>query len=219
MRGKPLFFLHNISVVVTAEYHNPSILNPDFLKHQKLVPAKWKHTETITTPALSSTQFGNGVKLVVEPGKMTISEPKRGEFGAKTYVHQIAERYVSRLPLVPYRGVGLNCLVSMSKRNPADWVKSRFLKPGKWLSREPQITGATLKLQLEAPSAVCNLSIGPSTVRLLGTDEEDAVGIDCNFHHDGPLDVKRIKAIIRAWPEHEAFLLSALKKLLTGQLK
>ncbi len=146
MPRKSPFFLHNISVVVTAEYHNPSILNPDFLRQQNVVPAKWKHTEAITTPALSSTQYGNGVKLVVEPGKMNISEPRSGEFGEKTYVHQITDKYVSRLPHIPYKGVGLNCQVSMSRRNPADWLKARFLKPGKWLSGKPQVNEAAPKL-------------------------------------------------------------------------
>lgn len=32
------FWLQSVSVMVTAEYHNPSILNPDFLKFQGIVP-------------------------------------------------------------------------------------------------------------------------------------------------------------------------------------
>ena len=50
--GTP-YRLHAVSVVVTAEFHNPSILNPDFLVSREVVPPDWKATEAITTRAFS----------------------------------------------------------------------------------------------------------------------------------------------------------------------
>ena len=34
-------WLHSMSVVVTAEHHNPSILNKDFLINSGIVPQDW----------------------------------------------------------------------------------------------------------------------------------------------------------------------------------
>ncbi len=45
------YWLHTVSVVVTAEFHNPSILNPDFLVSREIIPADWHrsghHTASI----------------------------------------------------------------------------------------------------------------------------------------------------------------------------
>ena len=157
--------------------------------------------------------------MVIEPGKMNISEPRAGEFGGKSHVHQIAGRYVSKLPHVPYKAVGLNCRVSMQRQNAAAWLKSRFLKTGKWLSSAPRVLDAMLKLQLEAPNAICNLTLQSGKVELPEIEPERAVVIDCNFHYEGPFNVKQIKTIVGSWPNEEVFLLRALSKLLVGQLK
>lgn len=213
------FRLHSISIVLTAEYHNPSILNSDFLKHQKIVPSSWKPKETVSTPGYSTVVYSNGVRWVVEQEKMAISEPKNGEFGGKTLVPQIVSKYVGNLPYVPYQNIGLNCQVSMQKTDATDWLKQRFLKPGKWQQGTPKILEASIKLSLEAESAKCNLTIDSGILHARGADPETAVLIDCNFHFAGPLKVREIQNIVRTWPAREKFVLSALTKFLTGQLR
>ena len=219
MSDKSPFRLYNVNVVVTAEFHNPSILNPDFLKRHKIVPQDWETTETVTTPAVSTAAFTNGIKIVVEPSKMTVAETKIGNFGQKTHVHGVAERYVRRLPHVPYKAVGLNCQLSMVKGDPSHWVKSRFLKPGKWLSGKPVVRDVSLKLRLKTNTGDCNLTLEAGKIQPLGGEAEEAVLISSNFHHEGPFDVNGIKAIFRTWPDQEKFLHSTLVKLLTRQLR
>lgn len=219
MSDKSALRLHSVSITVTAQFHNPSILNPDFLKIQKVVPARWKHTETLTSPGYSTITFDNGVKWVVEPEKMTISQPMKGEFRTKTLIHQIAEKYIDRLPHVPYTAVGLNCQVSILKSNASEWLKQRFLKPGKWLKGAPHILNASVKFRLQAKPGVCNLTFSSGVVTEKGQETEPSIVIECNFHHQGPYSPKQLKSIIASWPNQERFLLSALKKLLTGQLR
>ena len=55
-----------VSVVVTAEFHNPSILNPDFLASRKIVPENWEVKETMTSPVLSFTAYENGIRWTVD---------------------------------------------------------------------------------------------------------------------------------------------------------
>ena len=57
------YWLHSVSVVVTAEFHNPSILNPDFLESKEIVPSDWTGTEAITTPQVSFVRYENEIQL------------------------------------------------------------------------------------------------------------------------------------------------------------
>ena len=59
------YWLHTVSVVVTAEFHNPSILNPDFLVSREIIPADWVVTEAVTTPPVSVVRYNNGIQWVV----------------------------------------------------------------------------------------------------------------------------------------------------------
>ena len=77
MVDKPRIRLHNVSVVVTAEFHNPSILNPDFLEKHGIVPENWAVTETVTTPTASVVKYANGVAWTVDPSRLTVSEDLR----------------------------------------------------------------------------------------------------------------------------------------------
>ena len=83
MSESPAFSLHSVSVVVTAQFHNPSILNPDFLVSRQIVPEGWAVAETLTTPPVSVVKYENGIsqvhQLAVEylrkPPSRALSEP------------------------------------------------------------------------------------------------------------------------------------------------
>lgn len=209
--------LHSVSVTVTAQFHNPSIFNPDFLKSLEIVPDDWVVTETITTPPLSTVSFANGINWTVEQGKMTVSEACGPEFDPEYRAHGLVTAYVAKLPHVPYRHLGLNCRVSMRRRAPKQWLTRRFLKPGRWLGGAPKVLGMVPKIEMEVDDAVCNLTFNGGTAGFAANEQEPAVIVDCNFHHEGPLDVSRLEAAIRRWPERQSFLITALDKLLKSR--
>ena len=59
MQGSADVRLHVASVVVTANYHNPSILNNDFLVKNDIVSDGWKVADSISTPAVSVIKYDN----------------------------------------------------------------------------------------------------------------------------------------------------------------
>ena len=54
--------LFQFSGVVVGQAHNPTILNPDFLAAEGIVPKSWNWSvsETITTPPLAMVRYSNG---------------------------------------------------------------------------------------------------------------------------------------------------------------
>ena len=209
MSENPRFSLHSVSVVVTAQFHNPSILNPDFLVSREIVPADWTVAETLTTPPVSVAKYENGVEWSVDQSRLTVAEKSGPAFGDSYRVHGLVIAYLQKLPHVPYRSLGLNCQVSTPQANPQRWLIERF--GAEWLSDESAVLGMTPKFAFDAGDAVCQISIGDAP------KNGERIALECNMHHQGPLDVDGLCAAIERWPERQTFILSALALLLGSQ--
>ena len=148
---------------MTAEFHNPSILNRDFLVSKGIVPDDWDVEESITTPPVSVVRYRNGIQLIVDQSRLNVSEVCTSSFQKEYRPHRLVDAYVDKLPHVPHRSLGLNCQVSMVQNKPKDWVTQRFLKTGNWLQGEPRVLAMVPKFTLDAGDAACHytLSDGP----------------------------------------------------------
>ena len=207
MADEPGVRLHNVSVVVTAEYHNPSILNPDFLVSRGIVPSEWTVAETLTTPPVSVVKYTNGIAWTVDQSRLTVAENCGPAFGNHYKSHALVTAYLKQLPHVPYRGLGLNCQVSRLHRDPLSWLVERFAVD--WLRDDPQVLGMRPVLVLNAEPALCNITFGDAA-----REDGSCVAAECNLHHPGPLEVDDLKTAIARWPEHQRFIVAALGRLL-----
>ena len=209
--------LHAVSVVVTAEFHNPSILNPDFLGSRGIVPEDWKATEAITTPPVSIVRYGDQVQWMVDQSKLTVTETCESTFRDHYLVYGLVKAYLAELPHVAYRSLGLNCVASMKQDDPEQWLTQRFLKPGAWLEGKPAIVGLKPNFAMDAGDAACNLTLSEGETQQVEDGPEKAIIVTANVHHDGPLDVDRLCVAIDRWPERQVFVISALDKLLRSR--
>ena len=199
--------LHNVAVVVTAEYHNPSILNPDFLVSRRIVPADWSVAETLTTPPMSVVKYTNGIAWTVDQSRLIVTEDCGPAFRDQYESHALVTTYLERLPHVPYRELGLNCQVSTLQDDPQRWLIERFAVD--WLRDDPQVRGMRPAFALNAEDAVCNITFAKAT-----RDDSPCVAAECNLHHPGPLDVDGLRAAIARWAERQRFIVSTLGRLL-----
>ena len=209
-----MFRLKTVSVVVTAEFHNPSILNRDFLASQGIVPPDWEVATAIITPPVSVVRYRNGIEWTVDQSRLNVVEQCQSSFRNEYRVHSLVGAYLEKLPHVPYRSLGLNCNVAMSLNDPQHWITERFLKPGAWLQGEPRVLGMTPKFSVDAGDAVCHFAFGSEEVPGADRGTGSAVVVDCNVHHPGPLDVNGLRAAIERWPERQELVLAGLDKLL-----
>jgi hypothetical protein len=209
MSENPAFSLHSVSVVVTAQFHNPSILNPDFLVSREIVPADWTVAETLTTPPVSVVKYENGIEWSVDQSRLTVAEKSGPAFGDSYRVHPLVAAYLRVLRHVPYRSLGLNCQVSTPQSNPQRWLIERF--GASWLSDEPTVLGMTPKFALDAGDAVCHISVVDTP------KNGERLVLDCNMHHGGTLDVDGLCAAIERWSERQTYVVTALAVLLGSQ--
>ena len=173
--------LRSVSVVILADVHNPSILNPNFLKQEGIVTEEWKISETVTTPPFSFITYDNGIRLTVDPQKFIIIEKCNFNIQEKYtgHIHKIARRYVEKLPHVSYYSLGLNCAVSFMHKDPKQWITKRFLK-----SNFKSGLYMTPKFSMEFDGHVLNLEIISGSMSNNQNAAHDSIRIRCNIHHD-----------------------------------
>lgn len=127
--------LREFAIVVVGEDCNPTILNPDFLKYQSIVPESWGWAPAfppVTTPDFAIVAYDSDVTIRVEPNRFQVTQFGAADPSAGGRVVEIATNYIERLPHVRYAAVGNNFRVFVPSERPDEYLKTRFLRSGPW---------------------------------------------------------------------------------------
>ena len=215
MRKKSPVRLHSVGVVITAEFHNPSILNPGFLVSEKIVPTEWIIKEAITTKTLARIKYSNGIQWTVDQQRLEITEKcdLLLQEHNSSQIHDLARLYVEKLPHVPYRGLGLNCIVSIIHEEPRRWLTQQFLKASSLSEKLYMAPRFTMDME----EAILNLNFGYERMSHDKSSPANSVIIDCNLHHDGPFDPASLRDKIDRWTDRQKKIASVLDDILEGQ--
>lgn len=122
--------LVGFSVVVVAEANNPTILNPDFLRHNGIVGSHRQLSENdppITSPLLSAVIFDDALTVRADPNRVTFEQ--RGSALSLEDIEcvDMAKGYLKTVPHVPYTAFGLNPQVivrNSATRRLSDMLRS-----------------------------------------------------------------------------------------------
>jgi len=176
----------NLSVVVVAESHNPSILHPSFLTSQKIVPPEWDLAEPpICTPPFSVIKYRNGIVFSVEQNKFQILQSPVTDDWRETRIHKLAKKYIKKLPHVRYTAVGLNTAVALPHQRAGWFLAERFFKIDKCTGGRLKPESAAFKLVYPLRrSATLNVGCDPGRVKDGEGGEKEAIIVQANYHHE-----------------------------------
>ncbi len=125
-----------LNLVVRARDHNPSILNPDFLKHNEIVPAEWELADAPICSAIAAqVRYKNGVNILAQQQLITFVEPLSSASTEEARIPRIAKKYCETLPHVRYDAIGINPkgqVVADSKSEAEAFLLDAVIKPGPW---------------------------------------------------------------------------------------
>ena len=221
MNKKTDLMVLSTNVVVLARFHNPSVLNPDFLRNNKIINKSWKETEVVTTQAFSQIKFQDkGVTIQAVPEQLQIKHEVLGDFPEKTPACNITKQYLRNLKHVNYTSVGLNWSAAFPKSGAEEWLVNRFIKSSKWaIKGESSLAGANITLKFKKDEVVYSFTLS-SKIDLKISDKEpfEAVMIDVNAHHPGPYNMKEIVKVIDGWKEAQTFAQEQVERLLKGRV-
>ena len=211
------------SVVVVANDHNPTILNPDFLERQGIVQEGWGWKvmgPAITTPPFATVSYDSGVTVSVESHRLQVIDSSAPGGPQSSKVVDIARRYVEVLPHVRYSAVGINFRSVVEHVDANAFLKAHFLKSGVWNSEAHPLQTVGLKLiyPLDGGRVILSLDVGTVTQRV---DEESkqlsGILIYANFHrncHDYPSNDQVLEHLGNAekdWVAYQTMVSDILK--------
>lgn len=205
--------LHWVSVVILAKFHNPSILNPDFLLRNNIVPNDWNPIEVITTPPFSTIKYHNNITFLLNPERLDIRKDCEG-FQDDYGIHDIAKEYINVLPHVNYTAIGLNWHISKENNEPDKFLIERFLNINIFNNFNLSFVPSLLRFAFNLDSILCNIELSPGKAKSIGKDFYNAIIINVNFHYQGPFSIEEIRKIIGDWKDRENYIKQFIPKIL-----
>ena len=193
----------NLSVVLVAANHNPSILNPDFLKNNGIVDSAWEAAEgTVSSPMGSSVQFANGFLITAALQRLTFDEYLGHAPAAQSVVIDVARRYILTLRHVDYSAIGFNVrgFIPASEAEE-EFVMEHLIADGPWKEFGTGLRAAKATFDYQLEDATFNVIVESGDFQYSDEDvAQNVVGFAGNFHRNvagGGADL-RIAAIQEA---------------------
>ena len=173
--------------MVVARNHKPSILNPDFLRYNKIVPPDWELAgPPVCLEPMAQVAYTNSVKIVSHLDKIIFTETLRGKKTKDISIPTIAKRYIEILPHVEYRAVGINSkghAIFQDEAAIEKFIFETLLAPGPW----QQFAAAKPKAGLKLVYVIgdCHLTLTVEEGKLQLPDKVLPVALfSANFHHE-----------------------------------
>lgn len=206
--------LHEFSVVVVGEDCNPTILNPDFLKYQSIVPEAWgwaPAVPSVTTPTFSIVAYDSDVTIRVEPNRFQVTQFGAAGRPGDDRVAEIATKYIQCLPHVRYVAVGNNFRGFVPSEKPDELLKTRFLRSGPWDEAADPLRDVSLSFIYHHEEARFAITLATTQTVMEQNDQKQQItGLDIsgNYHRTCqgyPTDQQVIAHIDKASADLEHF--------------
>lgn len=182
----------DLSVVILAKVHNPSILHDAFLKREGIVPQEWAEPEeSISTPPFARIRYGNGIVIIVELNKLQVIDNDPPKSLRDSPSIGIVRKYVQVLPHVTYTALGLNITGFTERQNASEYLINRFMTSGPWNSGETRPQKCSFTLEYLLPSVKVSFNIDASSVQKPSHRERKGILLRGNYHVDIPSSKER----------------------------
>jgi len=215
-----------ITIVLVAQNHNPTILNPDFLKYNKIVPENWNLKEKpICIEPMARVVFENGIQITAELDKVIFLEPVRNEKDIdKVEIPEVAIRYIETLPHVNYIAVGINPKGHLSFTTEDDaqnFILNTFANTNPWKQFESKPRNVGFKFSYMLEKAVLTLAIEASLFNIAQEERVPVVLFAGNFHHNISgetigIRLSNLISIVKDWRKDIDTYREFVKKLIAG---
>jgi hypothetical protein len=195
------FILDNFAIVVLAQAHNPSILNPDFLKNQKIVDQSFTPTNVICTPPVAQVSYKEGITIMAEFEKMQFTDTIAARIPFESPIPDIATKYIRVLPHVRYTAVGINFVghyPCKDRETAANLLPSKFLREGKWSSFGDAAPYVGINLKYLIGNVHCTIKLDTTDASRPNEAPSPVIVISSNYHVDSD-NVEEIAALISDW--------------------
>ena len=184
----PSVHLAQFSVVLVVNQIDPSIFNPDFLRHNQIVdPSSQVSESSTTTPQFAHSVFKDAVTVRVDPRRVIFEQAGDPLPLGQIRPPSMAMRFATLFPNVVYKAVGINPTGVPFLDGAVDEnvdIRATLREQGQWLSFNNKKPKLNLQTRYHLPDRTVALDI-----REVDTSEPDAnpatiVAFIANIHRD-----------------------------------
>ena len=205
---QPDVLLVELSVVLVANGMEPSMINPDFLRHNGIVDRDLPITgQPISTPAFSQVSFEGGVTVTAEPSRFLFAQRGVPLTEDSCTTPEIARRFLDKIPYPPYSAIGINPTgVRPSNGDPVDDVADVLIDGGRWMRFNGVLPVIGLKALYDCEDRRINLTVDNARGQNSDGSKPSGLIFYVNIHRDiveiGQQErVERIRSILSGWKD------------------
>lgn len=133
---QPDVTLVELAVVLITENTDPSMINPDFLRHNDIVDAKLRTEQPpVSTPVFSQVVFEGGLSVMAQPNRFQFAQQEE-PLTEDVAIPDIVERFLERVPHPAYKGIGINFTGFRPLDDTSKGVATTLIERGKWMAFE-----------------------------------------------------------------------------------
>ncbi len=206
---KTEFTLNELAIVVAAKSHNPTILNPDFLKRNRIVPDDWELDtleKQFSSVTVSQVVYNNGISILAQYEKVIFTENIKGKEYSDFQIPNIAREYVSILPHVSYTAIGFNPKGHIQVENneiAENFVIDNLIKAGPWelIKEVKPIVATNFVYQFDDYSI--GIAIEYEKLHMEKDEYAPVISFSSNFHRDFALTEgqKELEQMLSNWKD------------------
>ena len=198
--------LMELSVVLVATQNDPSVINPDFLRHTGIVdPALQVKQPAVSTPVFSQVIFEGGLSVTAEPNRFIFGQQAQPLSEDACVSPDIARRFLNVFPHIAYSALGIN----PKGFRPFDSeflssVSDALVGGGRWISFKDVLPDIQLKAIYNYESRNIVMDIGGVNIKENDGSESAGLLFQANIHRDIAENtqekrIERLTSILSAW--------------------
>lgn len=175
----------NLSVVLIADNVDPSMINPDFLRHNDIVdPGLQTGQSPVSTPVLSQVTFERGLSVVARPDRFEFAQ--QGQVLAEDAESpNVARRFLEKIPYPPYKAIGINLTgARLLDRGSENGVADALIEGGGWMAFGDVSPAVSLKAVYHCEGRQVTLDVHDAKRRVSDGSESPGLVFAANFHRD-----------------------------------
>ena len=203
---RPDVALIAFSVVLVADNVEPSMINPDFLRHNGIVGSDLQTEQPpVSTPVFSQVAFEGGLSVVAHPNQFDFVQ--QGEALTENIASpNIARRFLEKVPHPAYKAIGINPTGVRTLDDGSGGVATTLIGGGEWMAFENISPMVSLKATYSCQDRQITLGVHDFKKRESDGSESPGLLFAANIHRDiGETDrtrcIARLMSVLSRWED------------------
>lgn len=195
-----------LSVVLIADNIDPSMINPDFLRHSGIVASDLQTEQLpISTPVFSQVTFEGGLAVIAQPDRFAFVQ--QGESLEEDIASpNTARRFLEKVPHPAYKAIGINSTGVKPLDDGPRSVAATLIGEGEWMAFQDVSPEVFLKAVYPCKEKQITMDIQDVKRHEAGGSESRGLLFTVNVHRDvSKMDqgqrIARLMSILSEWKE------------------